>query len=363
METMTKSYFDKAKPNYHILNGIADLIRVLDIDNNVVFLNRSMEEALGCENGVCKISESILKSDITKRTLKTGEIIQREEIIDGHSFSVKCSPIIGADGKIAGAVEVFRDTTYEKVLQKEIIDKNKSLTYEMIQASKIQQSLLPKKGFMENIQVDYDYRPFNMLSGDIFDVFKINNDNIAVYIADAVGHGFASSMITMFIQSLVGNLSQYRLLRPSKAIAEVSRKFGELNLDIDNYFTFFYGVYNRKTGNFTFSNAGHFPCPIVYNGENIINLETSGYPITRFFTNCEYEDYIIKLNCSDKILFLTDGITETQNIKQESFGTDKICEILRKNNIDELKLIRKELNDFMWADGNDDMTALLLKIW
>lgn len=365
MDSVNKDYYEKNKLNYQILNGIADLVRVLDTSNTVVFVNRAMEETLGYDTKTltCDINQSVLKSDITRRTLETGEIIQREENLDGQSFSVKCSPILGAHGEIVGAVEVFRNTTYEKKLQQEIIDKNKSMTVEMRQASKIQQSLLPEKGFLDNLELDYMFKPSNMLSGDMFDLFKINNDNIGVYVADAVGHGFASSMVTMFIRLLIRNLSASKLLKPSKTLSEVNKRFALLNLDIEIYFTFFYGVYNKKTGKFTFSNAGHFPSPMLYDGENLINLETSGFPISRFFTGVEYDDYYINLNCSDKILFMTDGITEAENRKKVPFGTDKVGEILKDNSVDELKIINSELDSYVWADQKDDMTALLVKIW
>lgn len=364
MDSVKKNYED-SKLNYQILNGIADLVRVLDTDNRVVFENRAMAEALGQDEGnlTCHISDSILKSEITKRTLETGEIIQREEIIDGKAFSVKCSPIVGSHKEIIGVVEVFRNTTYEKMLQKEIIEKNKSMTREMVQASKIQHSLLPDRGFLDNLQFDYTFNPSDVLSGDMFDIFKINNDNIGIYIADAVGHGFASSMITMFIKILVRNLSLSKLLTPSKTLAEVSKRFAKMNLDIEVYFALFYGVYNKKTGKFTFANAGHCPSPVIFNGENIISLETSGFPISRFFMNPTYEDYYVNLFCSDKILFMTDGITEAEDKEKEPFGTEKICEILKKNNVDELKIINEELQKFVWDAQKDDMTALLVKVW
>lgn len=365
MDSVSENYYEGTKLNYQILNGIADLVRVLDAENRVIFVNKAMSETLGydTETLICSINQSVIKSDITARTLETGEVIQREESIDGKSFSVKCSPIVGAKGEIIGAVEVFRNTTYEKKLQKEIIDKNKLMTVEMRQASKIQQALLPEKNFLDNLELDYLYKPSNMLSGDMFDIFKINNDNIGMYIADVVGHGFASSMVTMFIRLLIRNIPASKLLKPSKALAEVSRRFTKLNLDIEVYFTFFYGVYNKKNGTFTFSNAGHFPSPILFDGKNIINLETSGFPISRFFTGIEYEDYYINLNCSDKLLFMTDGITEAENRQKEAFGTRRVGEILRDNSVDELKILSSELQKFVKEDQKDDMTSLLVKVW
>ncbi|RVU54610.1 SpoIIE family protein phosphatase [Anaerosphaera multitolerans] len=351
--------------NFQVLNGIADLVRVLNSNNEVVFVNKAMEKTLGCEedNINCKFGNRVLDSRITKRTIETAEIIQREERIDDNFFSVKCSPIFGSRGEIIGAVEVFRNITMEKKLQNEIVEKNKEMTIEMIRAQKIQNSLLPEKGFFNNISVDYIYRPSSELSGDMFDIFKINDDNIGIYIADAVGHGFASSMITMFIRIILGNIPNYKLLSPSKTLSDVAKRFAMLNLDIEIYFTCFYGVYNQRTSKFIFSNAGHFPSPmLIRNDGEVLELDSRGFPITRFFKNVKYEDKFVRINTFDKILLMTDGVVEARNKYNESFG-ERALEIVRKNPIDELRELEMGLNKFIKGKQKDDITALLLKVW
>ncbi|SHH22597.1 Serine phosphatase RsbU, regulator of sigma subunit [Anaerosphaera aminiphila DSM 21120] len=353
--------FNNAKLNSQALNSIADLIRVLNANNEVIFVNKAMDEALNCEVG--KFGDFTISSDITRRTIETAEIIQREELLCGNYFSVKCSPIFGEYGEIVGAVEVFRNITMQKSLQKEIVDKNKELTEEMISAQKIQNSLLPERGFFNNISVDYFYKPSNILSGDMFDIFKINEDNIGIYMADSVGHGFAASMITMFIRIIIRNISSYKLLSPSKTLSEVAKKFATLNLDIELYFTCFYGVYNKKLSKFTFSNAGHFPAPILFQEDGEIELESSGYPITRYFKNVKYEDNSVKIDNFDKILLMTDGVVDAQNKRKKNYGSDQVLNIIRDNSIDELKILEDDIDNFIKGKQKDDMTALLLKVW
>ena len=74
----------------------------------------------------------------------SGEVIQREENIGSMVFSVKCSPIINKKGEILGVVEVFRNVTMARKLQKELIDKNRFMTNETNAASLIQKKVLTR---------------------------------------------------------------------------------------------------------------------------------------------------------------------------------------------------------------------------
>lgn len=354
--------------NFQILDGIVDLVRVLNKDNEVVYVNKAMKDTLGydVDNFLCNIDDrtaiNILNTKITKRTLETGEIIQREETIQDKLFSVKCSPI-KRDEEIIGVVEVFRNISQERKLISEIVEKNKSLLVEMNHARKIQTSLLPEKGFIGNLNINYIYRPQDLLSGDMFDIFEIDENNLGIYIADTVGHGFASSMITMFIRIVLRNLSQEKKYKPAKLLADVWRRYINLGLDLELYFTCFYGVYNKKTRVLTYANAGHSPCPILVQGNEVKHLEVSGYPIAKIFDKVEYKDYEIKLNTGDKILFMTDGVSETTNRANEPFGIKRVEEILINNETDELEKLKDAIYKYMAGEQKDDISALLIKVW
>ncbi|WP_071026318.1 SpoIIE family protein phosphatase [Peptoniphilus raoultii] len=354
----------REKIDMQILNGIADLVRVLDDKENVVFVNEAMEKALGYdrENGICYIDESVFNPEITRRALNEGIVIQRQETVMGQIYSVKCSPILGDEGKITGVVEVFRNVTVERKLQREILDKNREMTDETLAASKIQKTVLPPKGFLKNLKIDYFFRPSNILSGDMFDVFEINKDNIAIYIADSVGHGFAASMVTMFIKSLIRTLTKDVLLSPVRTLKSLSGRFKLLKLNIENYFTCFYGVFNVKKGIFTYANAGHQPLPIKVS-YNIENLEAEGFPISGFLKNFDYQEKTVKCYSGDKILFMTDGITEAKNMEGEVYGKDRVIEILRENDIDEIKILKEDIRSFMNVGQVDDMSAVLISMW
>lgn len=361
---MSKS-LNRKKIDLQVLNGIADLIRVLDENEKVVFVNQAMEEMLGYDSKqlVCSIGSDVFNPSITKRVLQTGEVIQREENIANLIFSVKCSPIIGENGEIIGIVEVFRNVTMARKLQNEMIKKNKAMTSETNAASKIQRTMLPDRGFQKNLKVNYLYMPSNILSGDMFDVFEIDEDHIALYIADSVGHGFAASMVTMFIKSMIRTSNISIMLSPKEMLRSISDRFTTLKLDIENYFTCFYGVYNRKKNTFTYSNAGHLPLPMRIRDGQIEKLVSSGYPISRFFSNPKYEEYKIDVFAGDKLLFMTDGIVENRNRNGDYFGIERVEEVVKVLNIDVLDTLEKNFKKFLDGPQTDDVSALIVNVW
>lgn len=366
MKQVQKKIEEYGMLNYHVLEGMADWVRVVDVDGTIIYANKTMKEALG-ENIVgMKCYKAHGKTTpcgfcITDRSISSGEIVQKEEIINGRYFSVKSSPVSNSDGKIFAAVEVFRDVTRERKLELELIEKNKKMSKDLVFAKRIQEKILPTKGVIDNIRIDYIYKPSEMLSGDIFDVFYIDEDHIGIYISDVSGHGVAAAMMTMFIRQTMRSIIE-DILSPAEALAELYNRFMKLDLEVDKYFTIFYGVFNTKTYEFRFANAGHNCIPIKYNGDNMEMLEIKGYPIALLFNEMSYNEKKIKLKKNDKILFYTDGITEAKDKDGKEFGIESVIEMIGTHRENILQEIENRITDYSWGDQQDDFALLLMEV-
>lgn len=351
--------------NYHVLESMADWVRVVDKDKNIIYANKAIKNALGqdlvgvkCYNADSK--DRACNFCITERTISTGEIVQKEDIIQGKNFSIKSSPVINREGEIIAAVEVFRDVTRERRLELELIRKNKRMIRDLTVARKIQEKLLPTVGTRYNLDIDYIYSPSEMLSGDIFDIFSVDEDHLGVYIADVSGHGVSASMMTMFIRQSMRSIKD-EILSPSQALKKVQSEFYKLKLEVDSYFTIFYGVFNKNSYEFTYSNAGHNCLPIVYNNQGKIDLlELKGYPILSLFEKVDYEEKSVRLKKDDMLLLYTDGITEVRDKDGNEFGTEGVVDLIKNNTEISISEIEDNIIHFSWGELEDDIAIVRL---
>lgn len=352
--------------NYQVLEGMADWVRVIGKNGKVLYANKSMKDHLGenivgsrCFESICNLEEC--RVCISNQSMETGDIVQKEEKIDGNYYSVKSSPVRDENGEIFAAVEVFRNVTRERKLEKELIGKNNKMHSDLQFAKRIQEKILPRKGKIDNLQLDYIYKPSEMLSGDMFDMYKIDEDHIGIYISDVAGKGVSASMLTMFIRQTMRVMKDH-IISPGQALKELHRRFLTLDFEVERYFTIFYGVYNKKTGSFIYANAGHNCIPIKYNESSEELLENKGYPISQLFTEIDYLEKELRLDRNDKLLFYTDGITESRDYNGREFGLEGILEIVKRRPKNILSLIEEEVIDFSWGEQADDFAMVLLQL-
>jgi sigma-B regulation protein RsbU (phosphoserine phosphatase) len=367
-----KKYLIKNKINnpkriaYDILDGMIDWVRVIDKNGIIIYANKTMEDNLGrkvvgekCYSILCKSHPC--EQCITQRTINTGMILQKEEIVGDRIFSVKSSPVRGEDGEIYAAVEVFRDVTRERKLEKALLKKNEKMSKDLDFARTIQQKILPSKGNYGSITIDYLYKPSELLSGDMFDVFNINENYTGIYISDVVGHGVTASMLTMFVRQTMRAIKS-EVLSPAKALSELHKRFIDLKLDDEKYFTIFYGIIDNRNNSFTYVNGGHNCIPIHVNKEGVNLLESKGYPICSLFDKIKYKENTIKLNKGDKILFYTDGIIEAKNVKGEEFGLDRLIKTIEGKDTNLIKAIEEEIENFQCGTQEDDFAVIKMRV-
>jgi sigma-B regulation protein RsbU (phosphoserine phosphatase) len=353
-----------------IVDGMFDWVRVLDRDDNVIYMNKTMTEAVKNPDIGLKCYEAVGRDRpcdncISRHSVFDGEIHEKEEKIDSKIFSVLCSPVRNDKGEIIAVVEVLRDTTDIKKMQMELVKQHKKLKDELNMARKLQYSLLPKELPLEGMDFSYIYRPCESLGGDFLDIFKINEDHIGLYIADVSGHGIPASMLTIFLKSALNK----KLLSPAKALCELYSEFNSRNLAQDMYITVFYAIIDVKEKTMVYSNAGHNACPLILRSSDTQYLRLPGVPISNWLESPVYEEGISKLKSGDRLFFYTDGIVELKNPAKEFYGSDRLLELLKDEACEPSALLEGILDDARNFAAlkdisriPDDITMALLKI-
>src|SRR3954470_15833381 len=138
---------------------------------------------------------------------------------------------------------------------------------EMRLAARLQQDFLPKNlPQLGKIRFHSLYRPAGYVSGDLYDVMRLDESHIGFYMADAVGHGMPAALLTMFIKNALVTKQitsdGYRLLSPGETMAGLNDSIISQNLSYATFATAIYGYINCHTLEASFARGGH-PNPVL----------------------------------------------------------------------------------------------------
>jgi len=351
-----------------VLDGMKDWVRVIDRNDNILYMNKPMKQALNKYSYNLKCYEYLGRTSpcencISRRAVFEGHSEQKQETIMDRTFSVMSSPVINSKGEITAVVEVLRDVTEVEMLKKELIRKNRKLQDELEVAKKLQNRLLPHSWKHPKVDFYLFYEPCEKLGGDFFDIYTIDEEHIGFYISDVSGHGVPASMLTVFVKSILDK----NCLSPSEVLWKLYKEFNINNFDKNLYVSIFHGVLNVNTSKLTYSNAGLNTSPIILGNGKIEYLRASGIPISNWVDKPEYFDRTAVLSRGESLFMFTDGIVEIKNKNGILYGEEKMLEILQDHNIDikdKLESIYKNAFIFNTASQeinmNDDITMAII---
>ncbi len=250
-------------------------------------------------------------------------------------------------------------------------DKNKLINAtekELNMASEIQMDTLPsvtsKFQNIKEFDIYASMDPAKEVGGDFYDVFMVDDDHLALVIADVSGKGVPAALFMMSSKILIND---HTLIggKPSEILERVNKAV-YANNKAHMFVTVWLGILEISTGKLTSSSAGHeFPI-ISINGQYELFKDKHGLAIGAM-PNSKYVDSEIQLKSGDQVFVYTDGVAEATNFNKQLFGTDRTVEAL--NNLPKgisqkevLEGVKKAVDEFVKdAPQFDDLTMIGLK--
>lgn len=195
-----------------------------------------------------------------------------------------------------------------------------ALKQELDVAKSIQMSVLmtefPK---FDNLQLFGSMDPAKNVGGDFYDITVISKDTLGITIADVSDKGVPAALFMMSCRTLLKATIPTFPTSPAKVLQDVNNQLAADN-DASMFVTLFYGVYNLKTGNFTYANGGHNPPILVHkDGKSDEFPSTSGVALG-IMPDLEFAEDSIDLAPGELIVMYTDGVTEAENASAEMLG-------------------------------------------
>jgi sigma-B regulation protein RsbU (phosphoserine phosphatase) len=275
-----------------------------------------------------------------------------------------------------GALSGSFTTMSQKIndLIKESMEKVK-LEGELAVAATVQQTLIPPARYHERrVMISSRYSSASQCGGDFWNYFWVGN-RLAIFIADATGHGIPSALITASARSCFSVMHKLfeqnpnLTLSPGLMLSFANRAVYE-GATGKIMMTFFLGVFDFDRGVITYASAGHNPPWLYQRAEGKYQLKSLIAPGTRLGEALDvppYEEAQCKFGPDDMLVLYTDGIIEGKNTEGEMYGKKKTRKLIEANLTGgPEQVVSALMSDFMQHNGSkpldDDVTLAVAKI-
>jgi len=180
-------------------------------------------------------------------------------------------------------------------------------------AGTVQRRFLPKT-LPEVAGYDFGvlYRPCGYVSGDFYDVVRLDDRRLAFMIADAVGHGVPAALLTLVLGRALRQGESHAngdcpLGSPARTLSRLNAELCLENEAGDRFATAICGVLNTETHRLTLASAGH-PAPILLSRAGRTQDVGGGQgPLLGVFQQAEFPETSLDLRAGETLLLFTDG--------------------------------------------------------
>jgi len=247
------------------------------------------------------------------------------------------------------------------------IAKRKAIEANIEIAANLQLSSLPEQNpvFPDNNNIFLSARliPSELTSGDFYDYFFVNENELFFTVGDISGKSLPAAL---FMTSTKLLIKKYALMgkKPNEIMSEVNNV-----LVLDNkkfmYSTVFCGSLNTKTGELIYCNCGHVN-PIICKNNSVEFLQVKENFLVGLKPDFNYESESILLSKNDTFILYSDGITEAKNLAGNFYSEEKLLEKIQSlKNKKPDEIVDDIMNEIKIFSENckpyDDYTILALK--
>lgn len=367
---------DIEHPDYHFPNQKIAGIAKRGYADHPLESDEMLSQGKGIIGHVIKTKESLIIQDVR---IDDRYIIGRKETLSEIAVPIiKDEKAIGAldvESDKLGAfnhqhleiLEFFADAaaiSLEKaILHHQILEKKK-LEEQMQMAKDVQASLLPAQSpEIPGYDISGICIPTFDIGGDYYDYIPIDDNKIAIVIADVSGDGIPAALIMASFRAILRNQ-----LKSIKNLADLMHFLNQQISDVSrkrDFITTFCGELDFNNHTFNFINCGHNPPILIKSDGKIIMLETGG-PSLNIIKDADFRSDVIKIEEGDQIILYTDGVIEIFGKNSKEFGLGRLRELVIENkNKSAAELINCVVNSTREFSGKklyrDDFTIVVLK--
>ncbi|MHB0913067.1 MAG: MASE3 domain-containing protein [Armatimonadota bacterium] len=338
-----------------VLRLISELAsNMLRGNHAAVMLVRGGELAVEAQTGTARHPERIpMAHTLAGRAIRTGETVVVGDlhslpahvadcrIPDGSSArSVVSAPILHG-GQVLGVIEVYSPEPHAygereahllaSFARQAAVAIRNSISYERDKAvaETLQRSLLPPPPKIAGLDIAVIYNPAEdaaRIGGDLYDVFALSDDKVAIVIGDVCGHGLGAASTMAMTSHMIRGFLTYGLT-PGMALKLTNSALCKTaDEDRSPFVTVFAGILDLAKRELRYANAGHH-MPVLLGPEAVVLEAQPDLPLG-VEESWQYKMRVQDLSGSHGLLLYTDGLVEARR-RGEMFDFSRLCDACR----------------------------------
>ena len=255
---------------------------------------------------------------------------------------------------------------YQEDLKTELAAKTAEIQRDLDMARDFQQAFLPRDYPRVPTHLDegrftlnfhHIYRAAMSVSGDFFDVIKLNDHCAGVLIADVMGHGTRSALVTAILRTLLHGLAQAGE-DPGLFLSLLNHHFHDTMKRTDQviFVSACFVVFDTREATARCASAGH-PSPLMGNRHTghvePVYKDLKKNPALGLLPAASYQVFSRELREDDVYLLFTDGVEEAMNEQDEYYGMERLQRAMTENlKLDIGDLTEAIVDDILKFSGN-----------
>ena len=259
--------------------------------------------------------------------------------------------------QIAIAIENAR--LYQAVRRQEA-----QLEKDIAMAREVQLRLLPPEAPAHpHAEMAVRFLPARSIGGDLYDFIDYGPSRTAIVLGDVSGKAAPAALFAALVSGIMRSAAQQQP-DPAQMLAHMNDALQERKLE-SQYVTLLFALWNDENQTLQVANSGAVQ-PVFCRGGEPVTVKAEGFPLG-MFPNVTYEELNVATQPGDVIVFVSDGILDAENEKEEMYGQEKLTNLLCSSR----DLSAQEIADAILADVSrfqgakdrfDDETIIVLRV-
>jgi sigma-B regulation protein RsbU (phosphoserine phosphatase) len=259
--------------------------------------------------------------------------------------------------QIAIAIENAR--LYQAVHRQE-----RQLEKDIAMAREVQLRLLPTEAPSHpHADMAVRFLPARTIGGDLYDFLDYGANRTAIVLGDVSGKAAPAALFAALVSGIM-RAAAAQQPEPAAMLGLLNDALQERKLD-SQYVTMLFALWNDENQTLQVANSGAVQ-PVFCRAGQPLSVKAEGFPLG-MFPDVTYDELSVSAQPGDAIVFVSDGILDAENEKEEMYGEERLASLLcasREMPAAEIaEAILADVTRFQGAkDRFDDETIIVLRV-